>query len=166
MTSHNVTNENELTYAGASITVEVGRDTIDPQGLGSDEDAEACAYCGAEHAPSSSVPALDDDAAWDELADDHESHCEWVLTRAHRLDTVVKVDQEYGPDAWWRRARATVDTQTPAVSALFARIEEREEAYCRAQDAEALVQWAETLPAWHDGPEYAPNPLIVRSVKD
>ena len=43
MTSHNVTNENELTYAGASITVEVGRDTIDPQGLGSDEDAEACA---------------------------------------------------------------------------------------------------------------------------
>ena len=127
---------------------------------------EACAYCGAEHAPSSSVPALDDDAAWDELADHHDPHCEWVLTRAHRFDSVVKVDQEYGPDAWWQRARATVSTQTPAVSALFARIEEREEAYCRAQDAEALVQWAETLPAWHDGPEYAPNPLIVRSVKD
>ena len=38
----------ERPYAGASITVEVGRDTIDPQGLGSDEDAEACAeFCDA-----------------------------------------------------------------------------------------------------------------------
>lgn len=33
----------ERPYAGASITVEVGRDTIDPQGLGSDAEREACA---------------------------------------------------------------------------------------------------------------------------
>lgn len=32
----------ELTYAGADITARVGRDTIDPQGLGSDEECSAC----------------------------------------------------------------------------------------------------------------------------
>jgi hypothetical protein len=32
----------EVPYAGASITVHVGRDTIDPQGLGSDEECAAC----------------------------------------------------------------------------------------------------------------------------
>lgn len=32
----------ESEYAGALITVEVGRHTIDPQGLASDEEAEAC----------------------------------------------------------------------------------------------------------------------------
>lgn len=32
----------EVPYAGASITVHVGRDTIDPQGLGSDEEVAAC----------------------------------------------------------------------------------------------------------------------------
>ena len=30
------------THAGASITVHVGRDTIDPQGLGSDEECATC----------------------------------------------------------------------------------------------------------------------------
>ena len=29
-------------FAGASITVHVGRDTIDPQGMGSDEECAAC----------------------------------------------------------------------------------------------------------------------------
>ena len=29
-------------YTGASITVRVGRDTIDPEGLGSDEECAAC----------------------------------------------------------------------------------------------------------------------------
>lgn len=32
----------EVPYAGANITVRVGRDTIDPQGLGSDEECAAC----------------------------------------------------------------------------------------------------------------------------
>lgn len=32
----------EVPYAGTSITVHVGRDTIDPQGLGSDEEVAAC----------------------------------------------------------------------------------------------------------------------------
>lgn len=32
----------EVPFAGASITVHVGRDTIDPQGLGSDEECAAC----------------------------------------------------------------------------------------------------------------------------
>lgn len=32
----------ELAYAGADISVEISRDTIDPQGLGSDEECEAC----------------------------------------------------------------------------------------------------------------------------
>lgn len=32
----------EVPYAGAEILVRVGRDTIDPQGLGSDEECAAC----------------------------------------------------------------------------------------------------------------------------
>lgn len=32
----------EVPYAGAEITVHVGRDTIDPQGLSSDEECDAC----------------------------------------------------------------------------------------------------------------------------
>ena len=32
----------EVPYAGADISVHVGRDTIDPQGLGSDEEVAAC----------------------------------------------------------------------------------------------------------------------------
>lgn len=114
-----------------------------------------CAYCGAMHTPPETVPALDDDAAWSALADDHDSNCEWVLTRAHRFDACLKIDQEYGPEAWWDAARATVKTQTPAVRALFERIEESgssfSEVYCRAQDAKALVAWASKLPDWRAG---------------
>ena len=220
-------------YAGADITVHVGRDTIDPQGLGSDEECAACeehildavraafpgatvrpvnrggrtsgttrdgvnldaevravvtqafdsfewtgddaagtaevecAYCGAlpSHAPG--VPALDDDASWEALAEEHGEECEWIATRAHRLDTRVIVDQDNNAEAWWDAARADAGEQSPAVAALFARIDAATSSVhgvcCRAQDAEALIAWASDLPGWGAGPAHARNPLLVQS---
>jgi hypothetical protein len=219
----------EVTHAGASITVHVGRDTIDPQGLGSDEEcaaceeyildavrtafpgatvravgnggrtggatrtgedftdevkavvtrafddynwtgyddqAEECASCGATHVPPTEVPELGDDEAWEALAEDHADACEWIETRAHRFDTRVVVDQENGDEEWWDAASADAGKQSPAVAALFARIDASQASVhgvcCRAQDAEALVAWATDLPGWGDGPEHAPNPLLVQ----
>lgn len=42
-----------------------------------------CVYCGAETA-SATVPATDDDAAWEDIAGQHAGWCEWATTRAHR----------------------------------------------------------------------------------
>jgi hypothetical protein len=47
----------------------------------------ACAYCHAEipfvdQAP----PAVDDDAAWARIAEQHGVGCEWIATRAHQLE--------------------------------------------------------------------------------
>jgi hypothetical protein len=44
-----------------------------------------CLYCNAD-APNEAPPALDDDRAWQRLAADHAPDCEWIMSRAHRLD--------------------------------------------------------------------------------
>ena len=46
-----------------------------------------CIYCGAtdlEHAGK--IPALADDEAWTEIAEEHRDDCDWIATRAHRRD--------------------------------------------------------------------------------
>lgn len=48
-----------------------------------------CAYCRRE-VVAGEVPDPDDDAAWEELADQHDDDCEWVATRAHRRDPVAE----------------------------------------------------------------------------
>jgi hypothetical protein len=48
--------------------------------------AAACAYCGALVLNGIEVPASDDDAAWAKLATEHAAGCEWIVTRAHRLE--------------------------------------------------------------------------------
>jgi hypothetical protein len=51
--------------------------------------AEAsCIYCDAAVRARADVPALDDDATWRELASEHFADCEWVQTRAHRVEEV------------------------------------------------------------------------------
>jgi hypothetical protein len=45
-----------------------------------------CAYCGRKHSLPDSVPDADDDAAWGELAAEHDGDCEWIVNRAHRRD--------------------------------------------------------------------------------
>ena len=55
-----------------------------------EENETSCCICcnaevpGCEDCPN--APPVDDDDAWDELAADHAVDCEWILTRAHRLD--------------------------------------------------------------------------------
>jgi transcription elongation factor Elf1 len=48
-----------------------------------------CEYCGyeAEMSEMENVPAVDDDAAWFDLAEKHSDSCEWVQTRAHRMES-------------------------------------------------------------------------------
>lgn len=72
-----------------------------------DEEVE-CAYCGRTHTPPSAVPALDDDEAWADMAPDHADYCEWIATRAHRVE-VVRVfqgDHESSDDGWANDAYA------------------------------------------------------------
>jgi hypothetical protein len=47
-------------------------------------EVEECACCGRDvtHRP---IPARSDDAAWEEIAKEHNPGCEWVSTRAFRL---------------------------------------------------------------------------------
>lgn len=44
-----------------------------------------CAYCGhmvREH----EAPPVTDNETWDDIAPDHDEQCEWVVTRAHRIE--------------------------------------------------------------------------------
>jgi hypothetical protein len=50
-----------------------------------DTTIDFCAYCLCE-VSSLDVPDVDDDDAWAEIAREHDDTCEWVLTRAHRID--------------------------------------------------------------------------------
>jgi len=63
------------------------------------DEINICAYCGASHRsdiyseedgtysnPPRTVPRVDDEDAWADLARHHEDWCEWVSTRAHRLE--------------------------------------------------------------------------------
>jgi DNA-binding transcriptional regulator/RsmH inhibitor MraZ len=42
-----------------------------------------CTYCG--HMTFVEPSPVWDDEAWDDIADEHDSDCEWVRTRAHML---------------------------------------------------------------------------------
>lgn len=53
-----------------------------------------CVYCYSivtlrddRGTPSEAVPASSDDDAWEELAKEHAPDCEWIATRAHRIDS-------------------------------------------------------------------------------
>jgi len=48
-----------------------------------------CAYCDAEFVIAIFVPAVGDDDSWRELSRDHERYCEWIATRAHRIEPVT-----------------------------------------------------------------------------
>lgn len=46
-----------------------------------------CLYCGTGgHDPEAPVPPVGDDAAWADIAGGHLDSCEWVRTRAHRIE--------------------------------------------------------------------------------
>lgn len=45
----------------------------------------ACAYCHCD-VSIDDVPDVDDESAWAEAAGQHADDCEWLLTRAHRVE--------------------------------------------------------------------------------
>ena len=53
--------------------------------------AATCLYCGrvGPLLDDRGVPGVGDDDAWAELAGEHEPTCEWVATRAHRLEATA-----------------------------------------------------------------------------
>lgn len=53
-----------------------------------------CAYCSEMVSELDSVPPVDDDEAWDVIAKEHDSDCEWVLTRAHRRELPHEEDED------------------------------------------------------------------------
>lgn len=46
---------------------------------------KVCAYC-EEMVYSTEIPAIDDDSVWAKIASEHTDDCEWVKTRAHRIE--------------------------------------------------------------------------------
>ena len=46
------------------------------------------------------MPDVDDDSAWQKLAEEHYGFCEWVLTRAHRLPLTDGFARWFGYDSW------------------------------------------------------------------
>jgi hypothetical protein len=51
----------------------------------SNDDLVECAYCGANVSEIEPVPPVDDNEEWERLATDHSEGCEWIETRAHRI---------------------------------------------------------------------------------
>lgn len=46
-----------------------------------------CAYCNVDVPDEGDyVPAVNDDEEWERLATYHDTDCEWILTRAHRIN--------------------------------------------------------------------------------
>ena len=81
----------------AGITVEDILDRMRREYRDALVEVERCAYCGELVSTDDSyinqagyvqhgVPNIDDDEAWSALATEHGAGCEWVTTRAHRLD--------------------------------------------------------------------------------
>lgn len=52
---------------------------------------EKCIYCNRK-VTDLDVPEVDDNEEWDRLALEHRKSCEWIATRAHRInvDTVAR----------------------------------------------------------------------------
>lgn len=51
-----------------------------------------CAYCGADIYGDdvSLVPDVDDNIEWDRLEESHAEGCEWIKTRAHRIEQATQ----------------------------------------------------------------------------
>jgi len=46
---------------------------------------EQCVYCGAV-VPKEDVPKIDNNETWAREAERHYDGCEWIITRAHRVN--------------------------------------------------------------------------------
>lgn len=59
-------------------------------------ETQECIYCGRE-VPLVDVPGEAENTAWAQVAHDHATDCEWVLTRAHRLSSIeIVIKQRKG----------------------------------------------------------------------
>ena len=43
-------------------------------------------YCNHEIQDVTIIPNVDDDETWEQLSTEHASSCEWIATRAHRIN--------------------------------------------------------------------------------
>lgn len=80
-----------------------------------------CIYCGCSYdvddPEEELVPGADDDDAWDALAADHSEDCEWIATRAHRIEPEEEDDRDdrddgdkiYLADDEWFSSREDAD---------------------------------------------------------
>lgn len=71
----------------------------------------------------------------------------------------VTVDYENRAEQWWAAAREAADAPKPVLPLL--EIGGLETVTVSDAEAEAILVWAERLPGWDTGPEYAPNPLLI-----
>lgn len=71
----------------------------------------------------------------------------------------IAVDFENNAEAWWDAA-TTSDNAPEAFAPMLA--DNADEIIVSDEDAITILTWAEQLPGWNDGPEYAPTALTVQ----
>ena len=76
--------ESEIAAAGINYDVNVPLAELREDVLLLIAEGHECLYCGYEC--EDLCPPVDDDDAWSQVAMQHDDECEWVRTRAHRIN--------------------------------------------------------------------------------
>lgn len=77
----------------------------------------------------------------------------------------IKVDYENNSKAWWGATwHADTDPRIPESCRPIVTELGCDEIDVPAPDADAFRAWAETLPGWADGPEYARHPFTFETL--
>lgn len=70
----------------------------------------------------------------------------------------ISADEENSAEQWWECVAASNDVPPPIQFLLETNATEVTVSDLEAENA---IEWAEQLPGWSDGPEYAPTALTV-----
>lgn len=70
----------------------------------------------------------------------------------------ISVDWENAGEPWWCAVRAS--QSIPAAIRLLLESDTADSVVVDGEAARAVRAWAEALPGWNDGPEYARHPLL------
>lgn len=79
-------------------------------------------------------------------------------------NTTLKIDHENNATAWWDAAREVARTSDDRGAEVFRRLDRASvegELDVLAEEAAAFTAWASDIEGWSDGPEHAPNPVLV-----
>jgi hypothetical protein len=92
-------------------------------------------------------------------------HLGWLREQLRDDATRIVIDEENHAEAWWTAAREAAPSADADVARIFAALDRgtrTEGVVVSSDEADAFSAWAEGLPGWDDGPEYAPTALLFQ----